>query len=295
MKRAESERIVLWNRRWVNYMNQDTYDCEVSSHDWLVIFKTKETGQYTIIHNDNDALEQYIACNSVYFGFNSKNYDQFIIKAIAAGFSVEEVKEVNDWIICGNRGWDCPLLKGIYYDFNNVDIMDDMQSGLSLKAIEGHLGMDIRETTVPFDLDRPWTQSELEEMIFYCKHDVDATEKIVDLRKDYLKNKVHIGQLAGLDEVEALSMTNAKLTAALLKANKKRHNDERCYRLPKNLNLNYIPNEVLQFFDRMYDKNVSDEEFFGSKLDFDILTCQCRIGFGGIHGAIPNYMWKSDE
>ena len=32
------------------------YDCEVFKYDWLVVFKDHESGQYTIIHNDNEAL-----------------------------------------------------------------------------------------------------------------------------------------------------------------------------------------------------------------------------------------------
>ena len=123
--------------------------------------------------------------NYVFCGFNSKGYDQYIIKAICAGFSPEEVKQVNDWIIAGNQGWECPLLSGVRFWFNNIDIKDDMQMGLSLKAIEGHLGMDICETEVDFTLERSLTPEELESTIFYCKHDVDAKEKIIDLRKNY--------------------------------------------------------------------------------------------------------------
>ena len=32
------------------------FDCEVFAHDWLFVFKELATGQYTIIHNDNDAV-----------------------------------------------------------------------------------------------------------------------------------------------------------------------------------------------------------------------------------------------
>lgn len=64
-------------------------------------------------------------------------------------------------------------------NFNNVDIKDDMQMGLSLKAIEGHLRLSVTESTVPFDLDRPLTQAELEATIYYCKRGeyVKSTEK----------------------------------------------------------------------------------------------------------------------
>ena len=272
-----------------------TYDCEVFAHDWIVVFKDYESKHFSVIHNDNQALLACIDDDTVYCGFNSKSYDQYIIKAICAGFSPEEVKQVNDWIIAGNQGWECPLLRGVRFWFNTIDIKDDMQMGLSLKAIEGHLGMDICETEVDFTLDRPLTPEELDDTIKYCKHDVDATEKIIDLRKNYLQNKINIGKLAGLDEVKAMSMTNAKLTAAMLKASLTEHDDERCYQYPENLRREYIPQEVFDFFNRMKDDSLSDKDVFTGKLNISIGECPVTIGYGGIHGAIPNFMWKEES
>lgn len=271
-----------------------TYDCEVFAHDWLVTFKDKETGRYTRIWNDNDELCECISDDCIYIGFNSKHYDQFIIKAIVAGFTPEEVKQVNDYIIQGGQGWECPLLEDVYLRFNNVDIRDDMQVGLSLKAIEGHLGLPIQESNVSFDIDRPLTEAERRETEFYCDHDVDTTEMIVDLRKDYLKNKINLGKLAGISDVKAMSMTNAKLTAAVLKATPKKHDDERDYVYPNNLRREFIPQEVFDFFDRMKDKSIPDDELFKGKLEITIGECPVTLGFGGIHGAIPNLIWEEN-
>lgn len=272
-----------------------TYDCEVFAYDWLVTLKDKETGQRTRIWNDNEALKMALSDDCIYVGFNSKHYDQFIVKAIAADFTPQEIKKVNDFIIGGGQGWDCPLLKDFYFAFNNVDIKDDMQMGLSLKAIEGHLGISVQESTVPFDIDRPLTEAERRETEFYCDHDVDTAERLIDIRKDYLKNKIHIGKLAGLDEVKAMGMTNAKLTAALLKAEQKPHDDERKYAYPPNLKREYIPQEVFDFFDRMYDPEISDKELFSDKQTFSIGDCPGVVGYGGIHAAIPNYFFVETE
>ena len=269
-----------------------TYDAEVFAHDFIVVFKDKETGEHTVFHNDNLGVKDFINDDAIYCGFNTKNYDQYIIKAICAGLSPEEIKQVNDWVIGGGQGWQCPLLQGVFFRFNNVDIMDDMQMGLSLKATEGHLGMSIEETEVDFNLDRPLTPDEIALTIKYCKHDVDATEKVTDIRKNYLNNKVYLGGLKDVDPTKALAMTNAKLTAAYLDA----HNilsveemgmDEREYKYPENLRREYIPQEVFAFFDRLYDKSVSDEELFKSKLNITVGECPVTLGFGGIHGAIP--------
>lgn len=272
-----------------------TYDCEVFSHDWIVVFKDKETGIFTVVHNDNEALRSCISEDAVYIGFNSKHYDQYIVKGICADFSPQELKQLNDYIIAGNQGWQYPLLNGFYFSFNNVDIRDDTQQGLSLKAIEGHMGISIQETEVDFNLDRPLTQEELDQTIFYCKHDVDATEKLTDIRKDYLKNKINLGRMAGLTDTKAMAMTNGKLTAAMLKATAQKHDDERQYVYPDNLRREYIPQEVFDFFDRMYDPKISDAEYFKSKLEISVGECPVTIGFGGIHGAIPNYFWSEQE
>ena len=272
-----------------------TYDCEVFAHDWIVVLMDYETKLFTVIHNDNQALLACINEDTIYCGFNSKWYDQYIIKAICAGFSPEEVKQVNDWIIAGNQGWECPLLSGVRFWFNNIDIKDDMQMGLSLKAIEGHLGMNICESEVDFMLQRHLTTTEVKDTEKYCQHDVGATEVVVDLRKSYLQNKINIGKLAGIDGAKALGMTNAKLTAAMLKAHRVDHDDERCYQYPDNLRREYIPQEVFDFFDRMKDDSLSDKEVFTGKLNISIGECPVTIGYGGIHGAIPNFMWKEHK
>ena len=265
-----------------------TYDVEVFAYDWIVVIKDQETGEHLVFHNDNEAVRYTISDEAIYCGFNTKHYDQYIIKAICAGFSPEEVKQVNDWIIGGGQGWQCPLLNGVYFRFNNVDIMDDMQMGLSLKAIEGHLGMSIEETEVDFNLDRPLTQEESELTIKYCIHDVDATEKLTKIRKDYLNNKIYLGGLKGIEPTQALAMTNAKLTAAYLDARRAvEYKDERKYKYPDNLRREYIPQEVFDFFDRLYDSSIPDDELFKSKLDINVGGCPVTLGFGGIHGAIP--------
>ena len=274
-----------------------TYDCEVSSHDWLVVLKAKETGEYTIVHNDGEALDAVLSDNNIYCGFNSKHYDQFIIKAACNDFSCQEIKTLSDYLIKGGNGWQYAPLRDIYFRFNNVDIRDDTQMGLSLKAIEGHFGMSVEETTVDFNIDRPWTEAELQEMITYCKHDVDTTEFLSDVRKEYLKTKINIGAMAGIPPIKAMSMTNAKLTSAFLQARPPQTpwTDEREYKIPDNLLREYIPQEVFDFFARMYDKSLSDDEVFKSQLEIKIGECPVTIAYGGIHAALPHYMWRQKE
>lgn len=265
-----------------------TYDCEVFAHDWLVTFKDKETGQFTCIWNDNEALKACINEDTIYIGFNSKHYDQYIIKAIAGGLSPQEVKQVNDYIIGGGQGWQCPLLD-FYYQFNNVDIRDDTQQGLSLKAIEGHLFLPIRESSIPFDIDRPLTYAERRETEVYCKHDVDSTEELITIRKQYLITKQNLGRRAGVNEVKAISSTNAKLTALMLHATRKEWTDGRDYVYPSNLDLSVIPKPIIDFFETIHDESIPDDVLFKESLKIDIGDMPCTYAWGGVHGSLTTY------
>lgn len=269
------------------------YDCEVFKHDWVVVFKDRKTRAYTVIHNDNEALKMAINNENLYIGFNSKHYDQYIIKAIAADFTPEELKQLNDYIIAGGQGWEYPPLQGFFFNFNNIDIRDDMQQTLSLKSIEGHLGLSVRESNVDFNIDHPLTKEELDEVIEYCKYDVDSTEEIVNLRTDYLKTKANLGKRAGIDVVKAMAMTNAKLTAKMLGAKYISRDDGREYVYPDNLDRSVIPTEILEFFDTIHDKNISDDELFKTSLDIVIGDMPCTYAWGGVHGSQSKYYEES--
>lgn len=268
------------------------YDFEVFAHDWMMCVKDYETGERYRFHNDNEAVRDFLDDHpGVMAGFNNKGYDQFILKGVYGGFSPEELKALNDFIIGGGNGWEYPELCDVFMISSQLDVMDDMQMGLSLKAIEGHLGMDIRETTVPFDIDRPLTREEIEEVFFYCEHDVDATEQVLTLRRPYIEGKRDLGRMCGLTDEKAVYMTNAKLTAAYLKARPPDvpWTDERAYRYPPNLKREYIPQEVFNFFDRITDESIPSDELFSSSLEIVVGGCPCKVAYGGIHGALPTY------
>ena len=41
-------------------MRMWTYDCEVSAYDWLFVFKAKDSGEYSIFHNDNETMSLFL-------------------------------------------------------------------------------------------------------------------------------------------------------------------------------------------------------------------------------------------
>lgn len=272
------------------------YDCEVFHSDWLFVFKDGE--DYASFWNDPEALKDYIDDNAdaLFVGYNSSRYDQYILKSILAGCDPEQVKEVNDYIIgTDNLPWEHPYLDDFYYPFNDVDLMKDTQMGTSLKSIEGHAGMSVEESNVPFDIDRELTGEEREEVEKYCRHDVYATAQLLEMRTDYLLTKANLGERAGLEAPRAMALTNAKLTAAVLGAQRAERDDERAYVYPDNLLREFVPAEVFEFFDRVGDLSVPDEELWKSKLEIEVGGCPVTLGFGGIHGALPKWKGESDS
>ena len=82
------------------------YDFEVFKYDWMIVIINPVEQTKTIIVNDPDQLKEYYDAHKtdIWIGYNSRSYDQYIMKAILLGF---DPKEVNDWIIKeGRKGWE---------------------------------------------------------------------------------------------------------------------------------------------------------------------------------------------
>ena len=92
-------------------------DTEVFKHDWLMVAINPATRSEVVIVNNRNELHDFYRKNKddIWVMYNGAGYDQFIIKAICNGASIEEVKELNDYIIGGGQGWEHPLIRGNYF------------------------------------------------------------------------------------------------------------------------------------------------------------------------------------
>lgn len=306
----------------MNIIDIRIYDCEVFAHDWIVIFKGLEPGaKHTVIHNDNLKLKKYIQEGHILGGFNSKHYDDWIIQAIIHGADPTTVKRLNDFIIMeGHKGWEFPFLQFKKKEFDSFDLRDDLPNSLSLKAIEGNSGANIVESSVPFDIQRPLTEEELKSTIRYCKTDVDNTIALYHQRQDYMESKKTVARLKEMDEVEAIGLTNAKLTARFLDAKKMTHDDENVYDPPEELRIGKYA-KTLDFFRDPVEFTLADlkeklekapsvvkkrsltrqiaelEESrnrYDCELEMDVAGVPHKFAWGGIHGAKTNYLQRAD-
>ena len=78
------------------------FDYEVFCKNWLVVFIEPLAKKETVIVDDPEKLRQFYESHKddIYIGYNCRNYDQWIYKAILAGF---DPYEMNEHIITKNK------------------------------------------------------------------------------------------------------------------------------------------------------------------------------------------------
>lgn len=200
------------------------YDFEVFKYDWLAVFVDIDKQSTQVIINNPDELQALYEANisNIWVGFNNRHYDQYIMKGILLGL---DPKEINDRIIIsGEEGWQISSV------FNkvpmiNYDVMPNPPVGL--KTMEGFLGSNIKETSVPFNIDRKLTKEEIEQTVFYCTHDVEQTIKV------FLENIDEFNAMHGIVQAfpDMVSLSNigdseARITAKVLGCEKTAWDDE---------------------------------------------------------------------
>lgn len=256
------------------------FDFEVFCHDWMVVFLDVETREWTVIVNDKNLLEEFYYKNRsrTWVGYNNRGYDQWICKSILCDFNPYEMSQ---WIIEQDRqGFEFSKMLNKFPMIN----YDVSVFGRSLKQLEAFMGHDIRETSVPFDIDRKLTESEIQSTISYCKHDVMETfEVFVETAESYNTQMeiVISNKLQAMD----ISKTQTQLTALVLGASKRKYDDEFDIEILPNIDLGKY--EYLKHFFINWAKN---DRSYDSYLDADIAGVPHRLGFGGLHGARKGYV-----
>lgn len=245
----------------------------------MVVIKDTDTQTTHTIVNDRDKLIKLYEANrrNIWVGYNSKHYDQYILKGLILGFNP---KEVSDFIIeKGKAGWQYSNLmsKVVLYNY------DCMVNPLySLKQLEGFMGNDIRETTVPFNIQRKLTEQELQEVIFYCNHDVEQTMGV--FINTYSEFDSIMSLITAFDmPLKNIAKTKPQLSAMILEARQKKHDDEFDLTIVDTLRL-----DKYKHIEKWYrDKNNLNYE---SKLKIDVMGVPHIFAWGGLHGAVNNYV-----
>lgn len=257
------------------------FDFEVFKYDWLVVAIDPIQGREYVIVNDKEELiklyNTYL--NDIWVGYNCRNYDQYILKAIMLGF---DPKAVNDWIIVKQRkGWEFSTMFN-KINLNLYDVMPNIP--VSLKVLEGFMGNNIHETSVSFNTNRKLSPKELEDTIKYCRFDVLNTIEVFMKRRNEFDSQMQLVKTFKLP-LSHLGKTQAQLAAIILGAKKKRFKDEWAIRLPHTAQLGRYKYVGDWFLDpRNHDYNC--------KLDYEICGVTHTIAFGGVHAGKKKYYYK---
>lgn len=266
-------------------MNLLFTDFEVFKNLWTVVIIDPMNEKEKVIVNDREEFQNFYSQhkNDIWVTYNGRNYDQWIARAILCGF---DPKEVNDWIIVQQRkGWEYSnAFRTI--QFYNFDIMTSFHG---LKQLEGFMGSDIRETTIPFDYEGEFTPEMIEEVIKYNRHDVQETIKVFLHRKNEFDAHCSLLKTFKLP-IRHISKTQAQLAAVILGAERVELDDEWDIRVPDTLRLTKY-RYVADWF--LNPENHDSEKW----LETDIAGVPHVFAWGGVHGAINqfNYTCKDDE
>lgn len=228
-------------------MKMKFFDFEVFKNWWCVVISDEEENYLSSPYKYNFTAEEentikskmriYTSDNynlqelknditkGVACGYNIKNYDLIILNGIMMGFTPHQVYILSELII--NRGATAnkdiehmrinTYAKRKYQGCEAIqDLMDDSVKGLKDK--EAAFGMDIRETTVPFDKET-LTDDDKAQILYYCKHDVYALHvQYICMSKPYIDTKLALCKTYNLPETLGYQSTNAVLSCKVLGA-----------------------------------------------------------------------------
>ena len=263
------------------------YDIEIFKKDSLYVFRDYFTKEWTVIHNDLDALRKFYLANrdSLFIGYNSHSYDSNVMRAHMQGKNPYHISKAI--IESDDRGLVYKMYDTKKTPLFGMDLYQDNR-GFSLKEHSAFLGINIKETEVDFDMERELTEEESVLNELYCKNDVLATELRFEQNIGMLVAKATIALYFGLDK-QALSMTNANLTAELLGAqkheNRKDELDE--YELPEGFE---IESEEIKkaFMSGEFEQNEKGNASIALEVNRRDVTEV--LGVGGIHAAKESFI-----
>lgn len=294
-------------------MNMRFFDFEVTPNWWLCVFGDYDESfiingkmsdeikkNFVIVNSDMlDCRERLLNLlkeeNVVESGYNVKGYDLCIANAIYQGFTPQQVYIISSIIINPSLQWSskehmrlAPFAKKKLYNVTYQDLMDDGEG--SLKEKEAVLGLDIRESNVPFDKE-DLTEEEKNDLTKYCLHDVySAMEFFNKVVHPYTEAKLALGRRFNIPEKTCRASTNARLVSIALGAVRSTFPDEEKIELE-------LPPKIRQYcYDNLPTKVLEHIRTSTSGLTVNLFENEVNFGNGGIHSVLtPNLYVESDD
>ena len=167
------------------------YDVEVFPNLFVVCYKIRGQSNVRFLVNPSaKAVKSLFELRLI--GFNNRKYDNHIMYAASLGYSNAELFEISQRII--NNEKNATFREA--YNLSYADIYDFSTKKQSLKKWEIELGIKHQENNLPWD--QPVPESQWDDVVEYCKNDVEATELVFDhLASDWGARKI-LAELSGL-------------------------------------------------------------------------------------------------
>ena len=188
------------------------YDVEVFPNLFLVNWKVDgpDNPVVRMINPTPAEIEELARFKLV--GFNCRRYDNHILYARLMGYTNEQLYNLSQKIISGDR----KAFFGEAYNLSYTDVYDFAAKKQSLKKWEIELGIHHQELGLPWDQPVPeelWTK-----VAEYCDNDVNATEAVFHhLKSDFLARQV-LADVAGMTVNDT---TNSLTTKIIFMGNRK--------------------------------------------------------------------------
>ena len=267
------------------------YDFEVYSKiNWFCVtfINYEDRNKEVVIVNDRAKLIEFYNAHKddIFISYNGRQYDTGIFKGILDGMSVGFV---NDKLIKEGKKPFQVVKNAKKYPLNDYDtILKDK----SLKQLEAFMGDDIRETEVDFNIDRPLTEEEIKQTLYYNHHDVIEVLRVLDYCWDDFEGQLDIIELYGLD-MSYFTKTKVQLAVSpkiLNAVDQHTLDDEFDIRLPETIQLSdkykFIPEWYMNPKNWRYKEHLrSEDNQHNNQLCCTVAGIPHVFAWGGCHGA----------
>ena len=288
-------------------------DVETYKDFWMVLFKrvgSDETVAFELFEGqelDVDGLSKMMEDNLT-IGFNSNDYDLFMISGAINGKSNEELKKISDKIITGSKpGWmvagnnDCEIPRKPYGGtlWNHIDIISVAPGQASLKIYGGRINAP-KMQDLPIDPSASISPAQREELRTYCLNDLETTELLYKTLSKQLKLRRDMSKQYKMD---LRSKSDAQIAEAVFRKEIGQL-DGRQVLPPKRINrtkrYRYLDPKIIEFRSTELQqtlKHIIETEFtltekasiqlpkWLSEKKIEIGTSKYQMGIGGLHSC----------
>tara|TARA_Y100001973_G_scaffold103685_1_gene171498 strand:- start:250 stop:2211 length:1962 start_codon:yes stop_codon:yes gene_type:complete len=300
------------------------YDIELYENFCLIAFKCYETGQIVFIEQspavalDKDKLD-WMVKNLMLIGFNSMQYDRFILWAILQGKWTEELKAISDAIIIGGMrqkeieekfGFRCG-------DFNHIDLQQVAPAAaqqLSLKHYGARMHCQ-RLQELPLDPHLAVSENNAAVLRSYCINDLDVTGWLYHRLKDPINLRCDMSKTYNRD---LRSLSDAQIAEKAIGSEIKEINGVQpkppaipkgeTFRFRQLPYLKFFSDELKQLRDQIYNTDFVIDENGKVQVDVDgqlttatnlwsirIGGTKYKLGIGGLHSEEKKRSIYTDE